>query len=102
MSMKSNNFIFTCVNLLQYKCHKINLNCGGSSIGSPNWIKSKKATTSSINDNDKCSQYTAAAALNHEEIRKNSQKIKSFINKYNWRGLNYPSGKDDWKKVWEK
>ena len=24
-------------------------------------------------------------------------KTKPFINKYNWKGLNYPSGKDDWK-----
>ena len=25
-------------------------------------------------------------------------KIKPFINKYNWEGINYPSEKDDWKK----
>ena len=25
-------------------------------------------------------------------------KIKPFINKYNWKGLNYLLGKDDWKK----
>ena len=25
-------------------------------------------------------------------------KIEPFINKYNWRGINYPSEKDDWKK----
>ena len=25
-------------------------------------------------------------------------KIKSFINKYNWEGINYPSQKADWKK----
>ena len=26
-------------------------------------------------------------------------KIKPFINKYNWDGKNYPSEKDDWKKI---
>ena len=26
-------------------------------------------------------------------------KIKPFISKYNWEGINYPSGKDDWKKI---
>ena len=31
-----------------------------------------------------------------EKIRKS--KIKPFINKYNWKEINYPSGKDDWKK----
>ena len=25
-------------------------------------------------------------------------KLIPFINKYNWEGINYPSGKDDWKK----
>ena len=33
--------------------------------------------------------------------KKNPQrikKIKPFINKYNWEGINYPSQKDDWKK----
>ena len=23
--------------------------------------------------------------------------MKSFVNKYNWEGVNYPPGKDDWK-----
>ena len=39
--------------------------------------------------------------LNHEEIGKNDKKItkiKPFINKYNWEGLNFPSEKDDWNK----
>ena len=26
-------------------------------------------------------------------------RIKSFINKYNWKGINFPSEKDDWKKL---
>ena len=25
-------------------------------------------------------------------------KVKTFINKYNWKGLNYPVEKDDWKR----
>ena len=25
-------------------------------------------------------------------------KIKPFINKYNWEGINFPSQKDDWRK----
>ena len=34
--------------------------------------------------------------------RKNPGKIttiKSFINKHKWEGVNFPSGKDDWKKL---
>ena len=44
-------------------------------------------------------------ALNNEEIGKYSEritKIKPFINKYKWEGINCPSEKDDWKKIKEK
>ena len=40
--MKGSEFVFNYVNLLYYKCHKINPNCGGSYIVSPDWIKNKK------------------------------------------------------------
>ena len=33
--------------------------------------------------------------LNHEEIKKDPQKIKPFIYKYNWEGIGFPSEKDD-------
>ena len=46
------------VQLLYYKCHKINPNCGGSYIDSPDWIKNKKATINHNNKKDnKCFQY---------------------------------------------
>ena len=38
-------------------------------------------------------------ALNYGEINWNSEKvlnIKSFISKYNWKGINYPKKIDDW------
>ena len=40
--MKGSDFIFDCVNLLHYKCHKINLKRDGLYIDSPDWIKDKK------------------------------------------------------------
>ena len=40
-SMKGSDFIFDYVNLLYYKCQKINLNCGRSYIYYPDWIKNK-------------------------------------------------------------
>ena len=90
------------VNLLYYECHEINTNRGGSSIDSPGWIKNKKAKINRINKQDnKGFQYLVTVALNHDEIKKDPQritKIKSFINKYNWDGINFPSKKDDWKK----
>ena len=99
--MRGSYFIFNCVHSLYQKCHKINSNRGGSYIDSPDWIKIKKATINPINKNDnKCFQYTVTIALNHEEIGKKSQrisKIKLFIDKYNWEGVNYQSRKDYWK-----
>ena len=67
--------------------HRTNFNHVGSYIDSPDWIKNKKATINSINKKDnKCFQYAVTVALNHEEMKKDSQritKIKPFINKYN-------------------
>ena len=34
-SMRGSEFVFNYITFLHYKCHKINLNCGGSYIDSP-------------------------------------------------------------------
>ena len=91
---------------MSLKCHKIYLNRGGSYVDSPDWItKKKKTITNSINKKDnKCFQYTVTVALNHGEIGKHAEKIskiKRFINKYKWEGINFPSEKADWKKIAE-
>ena len=87
--IKGSEVVFDFVHILYYKCHKINPNCGGSYIDSPDWIK--KATKNPINKKDnKCFQYSVTVALNHEEIKKDPQritKIKPFTNKYNWEGI---------------
>ena len=99
-SMRGSEFVFDYVHLIYYKCHRINFNCGGSYIDSPYWIKNK-ATINPINKNDnKGFQYAVTVTLNHEEIKNDQQritKIKTFINNYNWEGINFPSEKD-WKK----
>ena len=84
--MKGSDIIFDC--LFYYKCHKINPNCGGSYIDSPDWIKNKKATIiNPINKNDNRSfQYAVTVTLNHEEIRKHPERItktKPFVSKHN-------------------
>ena len=99
--MKCIDFVFDYIHLLYYKCHKINLNCGGSYIDSLDRVKKKKATVNPINKKDnKYFQYAVTVALNHEEIKKDLQrikKIKPFINRYNCEGINIPSEKDDWR-----
>ena len=103
--MTGSEFVFDYVHLYYYiqRCHKINPDCGESYIDSPNWIKNKKTKRNLINEKDnKCFQCAIIIALNHREIGKNSErttKVKLFINKSNWQGINFPSGKDDWKKL---
>ena len=52
------------------------------------------------NDN-KCFLYVVKMALHYEVIKKHLQRIsriKPFLSKYNLNWINYPSGKDNWKK----
>ena len=42
-SMRGINFTFDSVQIVYYKCHKINFERGGSYIDSPDWIKKKKS-----------------------------------------------------------
>ena len=95
-SMRVSGFVFDYVHLLYYKCHKININRGGSYIDSPDWIRNKKAIINPINKKDnEYFQHTVTVALNQEEIKEGPTKIKPFINKCKWEGINYPSEKDD-------
>ena len=59
----------------------------------------QKAAISPISKyDDNCFQYVMLLALNHEEIRKNSErisKINLFSDKYNWEGIKYSSEKYD-------
>ena len=76
-SMKGSDFIFDCLDFLNYKCLKINLNCGWSNIDPrSNWIK--KTTIDPFNDDDKCFQYAATVALNHEKIGKNWKEFQKL------------------------
>ena len=98
--IKGSEFVFDYVHLFYHKCHKINLNRGGSCIDSSDWIKDKKATINFINE--KIVNAFDTVALNREEIKRDLEKItkiKPFINKYIWKGINFPSEKDDWKKI---
>ena len=67
--MKGSKFVFNYVHLLYYKFYEINLNCGGSYINSPDWIKNKKASINSVNNKDnKYFQQAVTVTLNDEEI----------------------------------
>ena len=46
-SIKGSEFVFDSANLLHDKLHTISLNCGGSCIDSPKWLKNKKSNNKS-------------------------------------------------------
>ena len=41
-SVELSDFFFDSVQLMYYKCHRVNFGGGGSCIDSPDWIKKKK------------------------------------------------------------
>ena len=64
-------------------------------------VKNKKATINPKNNDEKCFQYALTVALNYEQIKKDPQrisKIKPFIEQYDWKEIDFPSHKKDWKK----
>ena len=100
--MKGSSYIFERVDLLEYHLHKISLRRGSSYIESLEWIKNKGVTINPKNPkNNKCFQYAITAALNHQNINHNPErisKLKPFINNYNWKDIEFHSHSKDWRK----
>ena len=94
---------FESVDLLYYSLHKTTLKRAGSSYAeSYEWIKNKRATTNPKNEHDNnCFHYSSIVSLNHWNIENHPEelsKLQPFINKYNWRDIDFPSDPKDWKK----
>ena len=99
--MKSSDFAFDGVNYLYYNFNKISISRGGSYIDSPKWLKDKKSTVNQKNNDNKCFQYAVTLVLNIDKINHHPEKIskiKPFIEKYNWKDIDFPSTSKDWKK----
>ena len=99
--MKGSRYIFERIDLLEYHLHKINLNRGSSYIESAEWLHNKGVTINPKNTKDNnCFQYAITAALNYQNITNNCQrisKIKSFLDNYNWKDIEFPSHSKDWR-----
>ena len=93
-SMKGVNFIVDSVDLLYYYLQKTILSREqGSYIDFPKWLKNKKATIYTKNNDNKCFQYALTAALNYQNIKSHPERIsnlKPFIDQYNWKEINFP------------
>ena len=77
---------------MYYHLQKEGLKRGRSDIDSPECLKNKKETRNLKNNDDNCFQCVLTVALNYQNILNNSQrisKIKPFIDKYNWKEIDF-------------
>ena len=98
--MKGSSYIFECIDLLEYHLHKISLNRGSSYIQSHEWIRNKGVTINPKNKDNKCFQYAIIAALNHQNINHNPERVsnlKPFINNCSCKDIEFPSYSKDWR-----
>ena len=69
-----------------------------SELNSLGWLRGKKEA---IINGDNDFQNALDDALNYQTIEKDPQrisKLKPYINKYNWEGINFPAGSKEWQK----
>ena len=69
-----------------------------SELNSLGWLRGKKEA---IINNDSSFQNALDDALNYQNIEKDPQrisKLKPYINKYNWEGIEFPAGPKEWGK----
>ena len=73
-----------------------------SELNSLGWLQCKKdAIINNNNNNNNNFQNALDDALNYQTIDSNPQrisKLKPYINKYNWKGINFPARSKEWQK----
>ena len=92
--MRGGDFVYDSIDASYYDLNKVSLSRGGSYIYSLNWLQDKKATINPKNKGDRCFQHPLTVALNYGKIKDHPErisKIKPFIDKYNWKEIDFPS-----------
>ena len=100
-SMRESEFIFDGVDALYYDLSKVSLSRGESYKDFPEWLKNKKATINSKNNDDKCFQYALTLSLNHKQIKKDLkeyQKLNLFLINTIGKKIDFPTSSNSWKK----
>ena len=67
-----------------------------------NSLGSLQGKKEAIINNNNDFQNALDDALNYQTIEKDPQrisKLKPYINKYNWEGINFPAGSKEWQKL---
>ena len=91
--MPESGFTLDKIMHLYIKFHRLALTRGSFYNESPEWIKTKKAVINPQKKDEECFNWAVIAALHHDEIKKDHQrisKLKPYENQYNWEGLEFP------------
>ena len=78
--------------------HQLMLTRGSSYIKLPAWIENKKAVINPKNKDEECFKWSVIIALHHKEISDHPErveKLKPYVDKYNWKGLKFPMAIQD-------
>ena len=68
-------------------------------LNSLGWLRGNEEAIINNNNNNNDFQNALDDALNYQTIEKDPQrisKLKPYINKYNWEGIEFPVGPKDW------
>ena len=90
--MPESGFSLDKIMHLYINFHRLTLIRGGSYVKLPKWIESKKAVINPQNKDEECFKWVIMAALHHEEIKKDHQRmsrLRSYENQYNWKGFEF-------------
>ena len=92
---RKNQVILLMINDEANNCHYLAVK-NLSELNSLGWLRGKKEA---IINNDNSFQNALYDALNYqntENCPRRISKLKHYINKYNWEGIEFPSGSKDW------
>ena len=74
-------------------------------LNSSGWLRAKKEEIIDNNNNNNNFQNALDDALNYQTIEIHPErilKLRPYINKYNWEGIDYPAGSKEWQKFEKK
>ena len=93
--IKGSDFVFECVDLLDYKLHRVRLRRGGSHIKSPEQLLHKGVPINPKNENDdECLRWSIISAFNYREITK--KEFEKIFKKTKHEDKDFSSDKRDW------
>ena len=91
--MPESGFLLDKTMNLYINFQRLALTQGDSFIELSEWLKSKKAVMKPQNKDKGCFKWAIIAALHHEEIKKDHQRVSRlwpYENQHNWEGFEFP------------